>query len=68
MDVIEKVKEDSNEEKTVFQFSPPVKEIEKIFSSGYTQYGVERLWDGWKEITRFDLLDISILQLIIFLL
>ena len=68
MDIIQKVKEGSHEEKTVFQFSPPAEELEKIFGSGYTRHGVERLKDCWKEITGFDLLDISIVQLIIFLL
>ena len=68
MDLIEKVKTGSEDEKVVFQFSPPTQEVKKIFSNGYTQHGVERMRAGWEEIKRFVLLDISIVQLIIFLL
>ena len=32
---------------------PPAEELEKIFGSGYTRHGVERLKDCWKEITGF---------------
>ena len=68
MDLIGKVKTGSEDEKVAFQFSPPPGELKKVFSCGYTQHGVERLRAGWEEIKRFVLLDISIVQLIIFLL
>lgn len=59
MDLMEKMKTGSEEEEVVFQFRPPPGELEEIFSSGYTQHGVERLRAGWEGIKRFVLLDVS---------
>ena len=59
MDPIEKVKESSHEEESLYQFRPPAEELEMIFNSSYTEHGVERLRAAWEEIKRFVSLDIS---------